>query len=68
MEKEGLHCAIESLRQQKVSIGVIVTDRHRQINKWLRENHSEMKHFYDIWHVAKGKSNSLNSIGLLISY
>ena len=68
MEKEGLHRAIESLRQQKVSIGVIVTDRHRQINKWLRENHSEMKHFYDIWHVAKGKSNSLNSIRLLISY
>ena len=39
MEKEGLHHVIESLKQQDLSISVIVTDRHKQINRWLRECH-----------------------------
>ena len=51
MEKEGLHRAMEFISQQRV----LVTDRHRQINKWIRENHPEVAHYYDIWHVAKGK-------------
>ena len=31
-----------------------MTDRHRHINKWLRENHQDITHYYDVWHVAKG--------------
>lgn len=54
MEKEGLHRVIQSLKQD-LSICVIVTDRHKQINRWLRECHAEIKHYYDVWHVAKGK-------------
>ena len=45
MEKEGLHCALESLKLRGVSVGVMVTDRHRQINKWIRESHPEVKHY-----------------------
>ena len=55
MEKEGLHRVMEFLKSELLTIDTIVTDRHRQINKWLRDNHSEMKHFYDIWHVVKGR-------------
>ena len=51
MEKEGLHRVMEFLKSELLTIDTIVTDRHRQINKWLRDNHSEVKHFYDIWHV-----------------
>ena len=54
MEK-GLHRAVEFISQQNLQIGVLVTDRHRQINKWIRENHPEVAHYYDVWHVAKGK-------------
>lgn len=32
---------------QNLSIGVLVTDRHKQINKWLRETHPAIKHYYD---------------------
>ena len=32
MEKEGLARAISFLSEKKLSIGVLVTDRHRQIN------------------------------------
>lgn len=53
MEKEGLARAISFL-SEKMSIGVLVTDRHRQINKWIRETHPSTKHYYDVWHVVKG--------------
>ena len=55
MEKEGLHRVIQSLREQDLSISALVTDRHKQINRWLRECHQEIKHYYDVWHIAKGK-------------
>ena len=54
MEKEGLQRLIEFLKGEGLQIDVLVTDRHKQINKWIRETHPEVKHYYDIWHVAKG--------------
>ena len=54
MEKEGLHRVLNFLHQQKLPVDVLVTDRHRQINKWLRESYPSITHYYDVWHVAKG--------------
>lgn len=55
MEKEGLNRVLDFLqKQQGAHVEVLVTDRHRQINKWLREEHKEITHYYDVWHVAKG--------------
>ena len=54
MEREGLHRVMDFLEKQSITIHCIVTDRHRQINKWLRETHTNVKHYYDVWHVAKG--------------
>ncbi len=42
------------LEDSNLGIESIVTDRHPQIQKWLRENLPEVIHFYDVWHVAKG--------------
>ena len=53
MEKEGLLRAVHNLHQRKLKISLLVTDRHRQIAKWVRENLSEADHRYDIWHVRK---------------
>ena len=36
------------------NVAALVTDRHRQIAKWIRENLPNVKHYYDVWHVAKG--------------
>ena len=56
MEREGLQRVLDFLQQQhKLIVDILVTDRHRQINKWLRENHPEITHSFDVWHVAKGK-------------
>ena len=48
MEKEGLHCCLSFLKEHDLDVEVIVADRHKQINKWLREKHSDVKHYYDI--------------------
>lgn len=58
MEKEGLSRALQLLKKNKLSIKVLVTDRHKQINKWLREKHPRIKHYYDVWHVVKGTSKN----------
>ena len=55
MEKEGLDRTLKHLSHNPLQIGVLVTDRHQQINKWPRESHTEIKHCFDVWHVAKGK-------------
>ena len=33
------------IQQQGLHVDVIVTDRHGLINKWIRENHTHVKHF-----------------------
>ena len=55
MEKEGLVRAVKSLREEKFRIDLLVTDRHYQIAKWVRENLLDTDHRYDIWHMAKCK-------------
>ena len=55
MEKEGLVRAIALLRKKKFKIATLVTDRHTQIAKWLRESVPSIDHRYDIWHMAKCK-------------
>ncbi|XP_061190833.1 uncharacterized protein LOC133198949 [Saccostrea echinata] len=54
MEKKGLERTIAWMKDQDLEIGTIVTDRHVQIQKWIRENLTETTHYYDVWHVAKG--------------
>ena len=41
MEK-GLDRALKFLKDSGISVRVLVTDRHTQINKWLKESHEEM--------------------------
>ena len=37
MEKDGLVRSKAFLQEQGLTIDVLVTDRHKQINKWIRE-------------------------------
>jgi hypothetical protein len=41
------------------NIASLVTDRHRSIAKFLREEQPNVKHRFDLWHVAKCKENIL---------
>jgi solute carrier family 8 (sodium/calcium exchanger) len=59
MEKEGLVRAIKLFEEQDLDIELIVTDRHKQASKWIREEMPDTIHKYDIWHVAKGLRKKL---------
>lgn len=56
MEKEGLVRVIEFLRKKKFKVATLMTDRHKQIAKWVWESIPRTDHRYDIWHLAKCKS------------
>ncbi|KAL5011915.1 hypothetical protein ScPMuIL_010466 [Solemya velum] len=53
MEKEGLIRCVDWLKSEELDVSTVVTDRNMQIQKWIRENMSTTKHYYDVWHVAK---------------
>ena len=51
---------LESLKRQlsylKANIDVkkLVTDRHVQVTSYMANEKTEIKHSYDVWHLAKG--------------
>lgn len=57
MEKEGLRRSLDLLSAHSVTFDSIVTDRHPQIQKYLRE--ANITQYYDVWHVEKGVSKKL---------
>lgn len=49
MEKEGLQRVLSFLGDNCLYyVQVLVTDRHKQINKWLRETHPSITHYFDV--------------------
>ncbi|KAG0424546.1 hypothetical protein HPB47_028228 [Ixodes persulcatus] len=54
MEVEGLERALNYLKVQDMSVEVLVTDRHSEAKAAMKKNHPEIKHRFDVWHVAKG--------------
>ncbi|XP_035662758.1 uncharacterized protein LOC118406641 isoform X1 [Branchiostoma floridae] len=63
MEKEGLVRAVAFLQARGLQISTLVTDRHLQVAKWVRENLPATRHLYDIWHIAKGIRKKLSALG-----
>lgn len=55
MEKEGLRRGLDLLESNQLHVDYIVTDRNIQVEKFLRERN--VKQFYDVWHLEKGKRN-----------
>ncbi|KAK3740771.1 hypothetical protein QZH41_017515, partial [Actinostola sp. cb2023] len=53
MELEGFKRSILLLEDNELEIKLVVTDRHRMMGKWIRENLPHVRHLFDIWHVAK---------------
>ena len=54
MEKAGLVKSLEVLRNNSLTVGEMVTDRHMSIAQMMRDDHPAIRHVYDVWHVAKG--------------
>ncbi|RXN38813.1 hypothetical protein ROHU_000772 [Labeo rohita] len=52
MEKEGLKRSLDLLRAHGVTFDSTVTDRHPQVQKFLRE--VNITQYFDVWHIEKG--------------
>ncbi|XP_035675637.1 uncharacterized protein LOC118415275 [Branchiostoma floridae] len=61
MEKEGLQRSLQKI-QEYAEIGTLVTDRHAGINKMIREQHPNIQHLFDVWHVAKSIKKKLKKL------
>ena len=55
MELAGLKRGMSFLEESGCSVDELITDRHQQVQKYMREEKSHIRHLYDVWHVAKGK-------------
>lgn len=55
MEFYGFKTCMKSLLDNGLNIGWLVTDRHTSIAKFMREEYSNIKHFFDLWHIKKSK-------------
>ncbi|KAG0421233.1 hypothetical protein HPB47_002866, partial [Ixodes persulcatus] len=62
MEKEGLARAFSSFESKNVKVDMLVTDRHREVNAYVRDNHPDVLHRCDAWHFAKGIKKKIDSV------
>ncbi|XDV52485.1 hypothetical protein PO909_021212 [Leuciscus waleckii] len=60
MEKEGLRRGLDLLESNQLHVDYILTDRHTQVQKFLRER--DVKQYYDVWHLEKGLSKKLEKL------
>lgn len=56
---EGAKRCFAYLKTLGLTVGVFVSDRHRGIAKWIRENCATTKHYFDIWHIARSVTKKL---------
>ncbi|XP_033117101.1 uncharacterized protein LOC117117029 [Anneissia japonica] len=63
MELEGLKLGVAAIGMEQLKIQALVTDRHAQVAKWIRENLKDIQHYYDVWHVAKSLGKRVRAIG-----
>ncbi|XP_070412113.1 uncharacterized protein [Nothobranchius furzeri] len=61
MELEGLKRSLGVLNEHNISLDCVVTDRHPQVQKYLRQV-AKITHYYDVWHIQKGLSKKMTKI------
>ena len=62
MELEGLKRCRQKLEDSGVVVKSLTTDRHVSIQAWMRDQWPAVAHYYDTWHISKGKSTDLKSV------
>ena len=62
MELKGLQNTVKFFKDSGLKLSALITDRHRQIQKWVRENMVGVLHYFDCWHIAKSIKKMLCSV------
>ena len=55
MELEGFIRCREDLESKGLSVSSVTTDRHASIARYVREDWKTTKHYFDTWHISKGR-------------
>ena len=55
MECAAFKKAMAFLSQSGIEIKTFISDRHTSIAKYMREDLSHIKHYFDLWHIKKSK-------------
>ena len=61
MEKFGLVNALKFLADNSIQASTLVTDRHKQIAKYMAEIKPDIEHRYDVWHISKSMSTFITT-------
>ena len=62
MELEGLQRSLTFLKDNNVPVSDLITDRHSSVKKYMREKQPDIHHWFDVWHVAKGKFHNFKRL------
>ncbi|KAJ4936467.1 hypothetical protein JOQ06_001059, partial [Pogonophryne albipinna] len=63
-ELEGLKRCIDFLKEQHMQVSALITNRNRQVAKWVREELCPgpgTSHLFDIWHIGKSLGKALDA-------
>lgn len=61
MELEGLKRSFKLIQSHNLQVSHLITDRHCQVKKYMKTQQPGVKHYFDVWHVAKGKIKATKS-------
>ena len=53
MEKLNFTKALNEVKQKKICVNQLTTDRHTEIRKYMREEESKITHQFHVWHIVK---------------
>ena len=62
MDLKGLQNTVKFFKDSGLKLSALITDRHRQIQKWVRENMVGVLYYFDCWHIAKSIKRMLCSV------
>ncbi len=63
MVLEGAKRCFQRILDSGVIIPEFTSDRHTGIAKWVREQHPEVAHYFDIWHLARSIGKKIAKAG-----
>ncbi|CAB3996155.1 Hypothetical predicted protein [Paramuricea clavata] len=61
MELESLKRQLAYLEESNVEVKTLVTDRHTQVSAYMAQERPNIKHTYDVWHLAKAALQNLSN-------
>ena len=58
-KKAGRIKVLDEVKQKNLKVDQLTTDRHLQINKYLREQEEGINYQFDVWHFSRSKKTKL---------